>query len=44
VWYFEDHAFTRVMVTAGQLLGVQVLDHLIVTLRAYLSFRQARLL
>jgi DNA repair protein RadC len=40
----EDRQFTQVMVEAGALLGIQVLDHLIVTRRAYFSFVEARLL
>ncbi|TMC03064.1 MAG: hypothetical protein E6J41_28685 [Chloroflexi bacterium] len=40
----EDRAFTRFMVRAGQLLDVQVLDHIVVTRRAYVSFRRARLM
>jgi DNA repair protein RadC len=32
------------VVTASQLLGVQTLDYLIVTHRAYFSFRHERLL
>ena len=40
----EDRAFTHVMVRAGAVLGIQVLDHLVVTRRSYFSFAEARLL
>jgi DNA repair protein RadC len=40
----EDRAFTQLMVKAGALLGIRVLDHLIVTRRAYFSFSEAALL
>ena len=39
----EDVRFTEAMGRAGALLGVPVLDHLIVTRRAYFSFREAGL-
>jgi DNA repair protein RadC len=38
----EDRAFTQLMRRAGAVLGIQVLDHLVVTRRAYFSFREAR--
>jgi len=37
----EDIALTRRLVEAGRLLGINVLDHLIVTKRGYLSLKQA---
>jgi DNA repair protein RadC len=37
----EDRAFTQLMTRAGAVLGIQVLDHLIVTRRAWFSFREA---
>ncbi len=40
----EDRAFTQLMVRAGAVLGIQILDHLIVARRAYFSFAEARLL
>jgi DNA repair protein RadC len=40
----EDRAFTELMARAGALLGIQVLDHLVVTRRSYFSFAEARLL
>ena len=40
----EDVEFTRRLVEAGTALGVEVLDHLIVARRAYVSFRQSGLL
>jgi DNA repair protein RadC len=40
----EDRAFTRLMTQAGAVLGIQVMDHLIVTRRAWFSFREARYL
>ena len=40
----EDRVFTELMARAGALLGIQVLDHLVVTRRAYFSFAEARLL
>jgi DNA repair protein RadC len=40
----EDRAFTELMSRAGALLGIQVLDHLVVTRRSYFSFAEARLL
>jgi DNA repair protein RadC len=40
----EDEAFTKVMLDAARLLGIRVLDHLIVTRRAYFSFREGRLM
>ncbi len=39
----EDIAFTRLMGRAGKILGVRLLDHLVVTRRGYLSFREAGL-
>ncbi len=36
----EDIALTRRLVKVGTLLGIKVLDHLIVTKRSYLSFKQ----
>ncbi len=36
----EDIALTKRLVQAGELLGIKVLDHLIVTKRGYLSLRQ----
>jgi DNA repair protein RadC len=40
----EDHQFTKVMLQAARLLGIRVLDHMIVTRRAYYSFSEARVL
>jgi DNA repair protein RadC len=40
----EDRDFTRSMVSAGTVLGIRVLDHLIVARRAYFSFTEANLL
>lgn len=40
----EDHQFTKTMLDAARLLGIRVLDHIIVTRRAYFSFSEARLL
>jgi DNA repair protein RadC len=40
----EDRAFTGLMARAGALLGIQLLDHLVVTRRAYFSFAEAGLL
>jgi DNA repair protein RadC len=40
----EDHQFTKTMLDAARLLGIRVLDHMIVTRRAYFSFSEARLL
>lgn len=40
----DDRAFTQAMVQAGALLGIRLLDHLIVSRRAYFSFSEARLL
>ncbi len=37
----EDVTFTRHMARAGSVLGIQVLDHLVVTRRAYFSFAEA---
>src|SRR5438309_3340082 len=36
----EDVEFTRAMCEAGVVLGIQVLDHLVVTRRAYVSLRE----
>lgn len=36
----QDVAFTRSMVAAGELLGVEVVDHLIVSRRGYVSMRE----
>jgi DNA repair protein RadC len=40
----QDLAFTTKLVSLGQALGVEVLDHLIVTTSSYLSFQQRGLL
>jgi DNA repair protein RadC len=40
----DDRLFTQLMARAGAVLGIQLLDHLVVTRRAYFSFAQARLL
>jgi len=37
----QDFDFTRSMVEAGRVLGIEVVDHLIVTRRSYYSFRGA---
>ncbi len=37
----QDFDFTRSMVEAGRVLGIEVVDHLIVTPRSYYSFRRA---
>ena len=39
----EDLEFTRTTLQAARLLGIEVLDHVIVTRRAYFSFSEARL-
>jgi DNA repair protein RadC len=40
----EDAEFTDLISRAGRLLGIEVLDHLVVTARSYFSFRQAGML
>jgi DNA repair protein RadC len=40
----EDVEFTRAMCEAGTVLGIQVLDHLVVARRAYVSLRERGLL
>jgi DNA repair protein RadC len=40
----EDRTFTHLMARAGTILGIQVLDHLVVTRRGYFSFAEARML
>jgi DNA repair protein RadC len=40
----DDLKVTKIMVKAGSLLGVQVVDHLIVSGSKYFSFREAKLL
>lgn len=40
----SDCEFIRQVVNGGHVLGVEVIDHLIVTKRSYFSFREARLL
>ena len=40
----EDVEFTRAMCEAGAVLGIQVLDHVVVAPRAYVSLRQRGLL
>jgi DNA repair protein RadC len=40
----EDRAFTALMARAGALLGIQLLDHLVVTRRGYFSFAESGLL
>ncbi len=37
----EDRAVTRRLRSAGELLGIRVLDHVIVADRGYFSFREA---
>ena len=37
----QDADFTRAMVEAGRVLGIDVVDHLIVTPRSYYSFRRS---
>ncbi len=37
----QDAEFTRAMVEAGRVLSIEVVDHLIVTLRSYYSFRKS---
>jgi DNA repair protein RadC len=37
----QDVEFTRAMVEAGRVLGIDVLDHLIVSARSYFSFQRA---
>jgi DNA repair protein RadC len=39
-----DRAFTDLMARAGALLGIQLLDHLVVTRRGYFSFAAAGLI
>jgi len=38
----SDCELTRQMVSAGRVLGIHVIDHLVVTRRSYFSFRAAR--
>lgn len=40
----EDIEFTRAICEAGAVLGIRVLDHLVVTRRAYFSFREGGLM
>ena len=40
----DDAEFTRVMVEAGRVLEVEVVDHLVLARRAYFSFREAGML
>jgi DNA repair protein RadC len=40
----EDRVFTELMARAGAVLGIQLLDHLVLTRRAYFSFAEAGLL
>jgi DNA repair protein RadC len=40
----DDRTFTRLMVRAGLLLEIRILDHLIITRRAYFGLSEARLL
>jgi DNA repair protein RadC len=40
----EDERFTKTMLEAARLLRIRVLDHVIVTRRAYFSFSQSRLI
>jgi DNA repair protein RadC len=40
----EDVAFTDRMARAGAVLGIQLVDHLVVSRRAYFSFAEARLI
>lgn len=40
----EDLALTKRMVQAGRLLGIEVLDHVIVTREGFLSFKQKQLM
>ena len=40
----EDLEFTRAMCEAGTVLGIQVLDHLVVARRSYVSLRERGLL
>jgi DNA repair protein RadC len=40
----EDLSLTTRLVDAGRLLGIEVLDHVIVTPRAYTSFKERRLI
>ena len=40
----EDREFTRSILSAGTILGIRVLDHLVVARRAYFSFAEANLL
>lgn len=40
----EDRALTRRLVEAGQLMGIEVLDHLIVGRKGYVSFQEKRFL
>jgi DNA repair protein RadC len=39
----DDLTFTRTMAAAGDVLGIQVLDHLVVARRGYFSFAEAAL-
>jgi DNA repair protein RadC len=40
----DDHHLTKRLAAAGQLLGIEVLDHIIITDGGFFSFRQAGLL
>jgi len=40
----EDREVTRRLVEAGQVLGIDLVDHIILSKKSYLSFQQARLI
>ncbi len=40
----EDIAITKQMIEAGKILGISVLDHIIITKKGYLSFKERRLM
>ena len=40
----EDHEVTRRLVEAGQLLGISVLDHLVISREGYFSFLEHSLI
>ena len=40
----EDHSITKTLVSSGEVLGIQVLDHVIIGDNRYFSFQEANLL
>lgn len=39
----EDAALTRLMVEAGKLLGVEMLDHIVIARRGFVSLRDRKM-